>query len=133
MLTKEEIAKVLKEGVKLNFNSLYHDLEEYESKNDCIESTLPNLLEQTFASYGAGLRKQPEGFKIALEEQFGGEGKGENYWLVFSVVSTATNEIVFIRFNGWYSSDDGLHFEETGFELVEPRQVSVRQWFEAIP
>jgi len=45
-----------------------------------------------------------------LEDRYGGEDQGTDYWSVYSF--TNGNEVVFIKFDGWYASYDGSTFEE---------------------
>jgi hypothetical protein len=68
------------------------------------------------------------GFLVKGEEQHGGEGQGEDYYIVFSV--TRGEEKKYFMLQGWYASYDGHHFDGgyTDFDEVEPIQVTVRQW-----
>lgn len=130
-MDKAKIQEVLKAGVKLNLEDLGSAPEEgeYDSVDDGIEHKLPDLLEESFGKYGIDEAKQPEGFKIECAEQFGGEDKGDQYWLVFSVIDTATNEQAFVKFTGWYSSNNGHEFDNGGeFDIVEPYEQAVRFW-----
>jgi hypothetical protein len=45
-----------------------------------------------------------------LEDRYGGEDQGTEYWSVYSF--TNENEVVFIKFDGWYASYDGSTYEE---------------------
>lgn len=89
--------------------------------------TLAKAMEQVFGGWSRSDEKTPEGFTVKLEEHFGGEGQGDQYWNVYSITNTATTEVTYVRFNAWYSSDNG-HEWNGGFDLVEPKQVTVRQW-----
>lgn len=68
-MNKKEISKILKEGVKVNKK----------------KGNLPDDLHELFDPIFGVESKQPEGYTIVLEEEFGGEGQGELYWYVFSV------------------------------------------------
>lgn len=78
--------------------------------------------------------EEPEGFDTALKEKgikynhvdnYGGEGQGEDYWSVYSFNND--DELVYVKFDGYYASYDGSTFQEWFF--VEPTEVVVTQWF----
>lgn len=52
------------------------------------------------------------------ENNYGGEGQGDDYWSVYSF--TRGNEKVYVKFNGWYASYNGAEFNEWFF--VEPKE-----------
>lgn len=85
----------------------------------------PDALEAIFSGYVEDV-KQMEGFHIDLEERFGGEGYGEKYWNVFSLKKTNTEEVFYIKFDGWYNSHSGAEFDKE--YMVEPEEVKVIQW-----
>jgi len=60
---------------------------------------------------------------VAFEcvEQHGGEGEGEDFFTVYQF--TKGNEVVFVKFQGWYQSYNGS--EMTGWAFVTPKQVMV--------
>lgn len=62
--------------------------------------------------------------KLELVEDFGGEGQGDDYWVVFKVGDQ------FFKKNGWYASYDGGELDGDLYEVV-PVQVS-RTEYEAI-
>ena len=55
------------------------------------------------------------------EDNFGGEGQGDDYWSVYSF--TNGTDVVYVKFNGWYASYSGSEFSEWFF--VEPKKVEV--------
>ena len=45
-----------------------------------------------------------------LEDRYGGEEQGSEYWSVYSFSNG--QEVVFIKFDGWYASYEGSTYEE---------------------
>lgn len=58
-----------------------------------------------------------------LKDHHGGEGEGDQYWGVYSFTDDASNETVYIKFNGWYASYIGAEFED--FFVVKPVQKTI--------
>jgi hypothetical protein len=52
------------------------------------------------------------------EDNYGGEGQGDDYWSVYSF--TRGDEKVYVKFDGWYASYNGAEFNEWFF--VEPKE-----------
>lgn len=50
------------------------------------------------------------GLTFKFVDRYGGEGEGENYWSVYSF--SDGNEVVFIKFDGYYASYEGATFDE---------------------
>lgn len=69
-----------------------------------------------------------EGIEFRQVEQFGGEGQGDNYWIVFS--STRDNKTQFWMVPGWHASHVGS--ELSWAELYEVKRVQkvVDDWEE---
>lgn len=65
------------------------------------------------------------GLTLVDEDSYGGEGKGEEYWHVYSI--TNGTETVYVKFDGYYASYSGSEFQEWFF--VEPKEVTVTQYF----
>lgn len=59
-------------------------------------------------------------------DQHGGEGQGEEFWLVYEFKNTVAKESCYIQFEGWYASYNGAEYVR--FYNVKPVQVVVRQW-----
>lgn len=59
---------------------------------------------------------------VSKVEEFGGEGQGDDYWVVVKVVDESGEERLFRR-NGWYASYDGGYYEGPTDEVVEAQQV----------
>ena len=64
---------------------------------------------------------------IESVDQYGGEGQGETYYNIFKFTFAEDDE-VYIKFDGWYASYNGAEYQESF--LVEPRQVTVTQYFQ---
>ena len=67
---------------------------------------------------------QEAGITTGYADSYGGEGKGEDYWIVYKF--SKGDEAVYVRFDGWYASYDGSEFNEWFF--VEPKEVQVVQF-----
>jgi len=63
--------------------------------------------------YGTGL--EVDGLHLKLVEQVGGEGEGDEYFVVFTIEETGQ----FFRFDGYYSSFDGTSWESTALREVQ--------------
>lgn len=68
-----------------------------------------------------------EGKTLLLKhiDKYGGEGKGDLYWVVFSV-QIDDAEPVFVRRNGWYASYEGVSWHD--FEIVKPKEIKTTVW-----
>ena len=67
------------------------------------------------------------GYKVKGEDGYGGEGQGDEYWVVFSVEKDS--EKTFFRLDGWYSSYDGSSFDDThNFVVVKKVPVESYEW-----
>lgn len=62
-----------------------------------------------------------KGIKLIQVQQHGGEGEGDQYWTVYEFEKD--NELVYVKFEGWYASHYGAEY--TGFEFVKPKQKVV--------
>lgn len=62
------------------------------------------------------------GIKVDLEDHFGGEGSGDEYWHVFSV--TRNNEVTYFQICGSYASHYGHEFYDT-LDFTEVKKVPV--------
>lgn len=67
---------------------------------------------------------QEAGIMTKLEDGYGGEGKGEDYWTVYEFSNG--NESVYVQFDGWYASYNGSEVDDWFF--VEPKEVKVVQF-----
>lgn len=64
---------------------------------------------------------QEAGITTELEDSYGGEGKGDEYWSVYKF--SKVDETVYVKFDGWYASYNGAEFSKWFF--VEPKEVKV--------
>ncbi|MBO0676908.1 hypothetical protein JRC04_05485 [Mycolicibacterium sp. S2-37] len=62
-------------------------------------------------------------------EDFGGEGQGDQYWIVISITDADGNVRYFQR-DGWYASYDGGYYEGPTFE-VRPEEKTITVWVKA--
>ena len=88
--------------------------------------SVPKILDGLLSKYG----HNPEGSipvcdgTVKLTESFGGEGMGDDYWIVVSFEPYNGAPAQYFRYNGWYSSYDGVCWDDaTGFE-VRPQPVA---------
>ena len=56
-------------------------------------------------------------------KQIGGEEQGSTYYSIYKFTDTITNEIIFIKFNGWYASYVGAEYQNM-FE-VKPVEKTI--------
>jgi len=122
-MKKEQINKILAEALKANgVNYSEEDSDEF--------STLPDAIQETYYGWsGSNKTEHPDGFTLKIEEEFGGEGQGDDYWFVLSLTENFTKKKTHIRFNGWYASHHGHEFDDDDFDIVEPRTIEVIKWF----
>lgn len=67
--------------------------------------------------------------KFNCLEQYGGQGQGDDYWVVFSVTDVESNKTTNYRLDGWYASYHGHEFDDyNAFYEVEPVEVTVIEW-----
>ena len=57
------------------------------------------------------------------EDNYGGEGRGDDYWSVYSF--TRGDEKVYVKFNGWYASYNGAEFTEWLFVKPKEKVITV--------
>lgn len=62
-----------------------------------------------------------DGYTFTHVGQHGGEGEGDEYWVVFRVTKDGTER--YFKWSGWYASYDGGHLEDI-FE-VAPKEVTI--------
>ena len=58
--------------------------------------------------------------EIKVVDEYGGEGQGDEYWVVYHFVE----HDIYIRVDGWYSSYEGSEFEDYGYE-VRPTEKTI--------
>jgi len=75
-------------------------------------------------SKDAGAILDTLGIKHEYEDSYGGEGRGEEYWSVYSF--TKDSETVYVQFDGSYTSYDGSEYDD--YYFVNPKQVMVTEY-----
>lgn len=66
-------------------------------------------------------------YNISLEDSYGGEGKGDEYWYVFKIVIKRLNEVKYVKFDGFYDSWNGTDWSVFPI-FVEPKEKVIRVW-----
>lgn len=113
MSLKEVIADVLKEADGDITREFFHSEAVMDHKYQAEE----------LADFDTALKEK--GIKYNHVDNYGGEGMGEEYWSVYSFNND--NELVYVKFDGYYASYNGADFSRWFF--VEPKEVVVTQWF----
>lgn len=98
MSLKDEVTEILEESIDLQNAMFMQDFD--DSYNDAFIS---------------------KGIKTSEVQQHGGEGEGDQYWTVYQFEKN--NEIVYVKFEGWYASHYGCEY--TGFVIVQPKQETI--------
>lgn len=64
-----------------------------------------------------------EGSAVRLVDNFGGEGKGNDFWVVLSVEKDGV--VRYVKNDGWYSSYEGRNFDKAdGVEVFPYKQIT---------
>lgn len=91
--------------------------EEYYDENDGKIKTMSiNIVEEI----------NKLGYVIKSEDGYGGEGRGDNYWGVFSL--TKDNHTVYIKLDGYYASYNGSTVDYHDWNIVVPATKTVKMW-----
>lgn len=133
----------------LDNNYLIGDLEELLVReayvfDECLYSPRPeedefeDLLLDWYESWdaiGHGLRESSGGqiiggHRITTVEDHGGEGQGDERFIVFRVENPDTGVVRYFQRSGYYSSYDGSNWEDGSFREVEPREVTRIEYFD---
>jgi hypothetical protein len=69
---------------------------------------------------------EDRGVTFKQVDSYGGEGMGDDYWLVYKFTDITTKETVSIKFDGYYASYVGSSYHDR-FEVV-PKEVTVTKW-----
>lgn len=89
------------------FDQYYSEQIEFSFQNGEHIAQLPEL--------------SPNGFKLNLVDHFGGEDKGTEFYFVFKLTNPSGEES-FFKYEGDYSSWDGIDWYSTSPFLVEPKE-----------
>lgn len=72
---------------------------------------------------GEGHSKTEGGLTAKVESEYGGEGDGDQYWVVVSLTDGLTTR--YFKRHGWYASYDGGYLEGPTVEVFpKPRMVT---------
>ncbi len=93
--------------VRSLIEAFVENTDEYYSSSESVYRELKYL------SRGSVLEVPELGLLEAVED-YGGEGQGEEFWVVFRVVSTGQ----LFRVDGYYSSYDGGSLDGSPYEVV---------------
>jgi hypothetical protein len=91
------------------------------NEEDYFEGAWRNCREDLEWSSGENGIALPSG-KATFVKSFGGEGKGEEYWILFKV-----GEELF-KVDGYYSSWDGVSWDNAELYKVAPVEVTVIEY-----
>jgi hypothetical protein len=101
------------------FNNEYEYKEDYvdegEEKAEYFSTVWPAFNEEI---YGDGIVELASGTAKTVDS-YGGEGKGDTYWVVFQVGDK------FYRVDGYYSSWEGTNWDSAEPYEVKPVEVTV--------
>lgn len=120
MITAEKLDELIESG------KLTYKYEHWSSKEvgiapidgwDCIRDVI-----------GDAVVELPGGGKLTLEDSFGGEGEGNQYWVVVKVqTGDPMWPVQYFKRLGWYASYDGGFLDGPTVE-VTPKQKLVTVW-----
>lgn len=66
------------------------------------------------------------GYKIFKVAGYGGEGKGDDYWVVFRF--DKDDNQLYIKISGYYVSYGGESIDPMSWKIVEPKTKTVTYW-----
>jgi hypothetical protein len=64
-----------------------------------------------------------KGWAYADVDQYGGEGQGDDYWLVYSFEKDGQKLLV--KFQGWYDSYNGAEYSEYKVVTAQEKTITV--------
>lgn len=94
-----------------------YTLEEYEA--EWGDSYSSSGLWQEFMD--EGMTNTVDGLTAKVEAEYGGEGKGDKYWMVVSLSDGETTR--YFRKDGWYASYDGGSLDGDTYEVSPQEKV----------
>ena len=72
-----------------------------------------------------------ENFNSEITEDFGGEGMGDHcYYVIKFTRKLDSEDFVYVKFNGYYSSYDGKDYSCGKRYIVKPYEKTIRDWRE---
>lgn len=97
----------------------YDNLEEFNTEWEGSYSS--SGLWQEFMD--AGMTHTVDGLTATVVTEYGGEGKGDQYWMVVSLSDGETTR--YFRKDGWYASYDGGSLDGETYEVFPKEKVVV--------
>jgi len=107
MFTAEEVAEKVNE-----FDDEQRVSQEY------WEGTYEELKNYGWSSSGKNAIEVPGLGELEYVDEYGGEGKGDDYWVVFKIGEQ------YFRVDGWYASYDGGELDGEPYE-VSPKEQTI--------
>lgn len=98
--------------------------------NGAIEEVVESIREIKWVGSNPETHEIPYKEEILLVttvEEYGGEGQGDDYWMVCKVENKDGSLIGYLKWDGWYASYDGGYLEDDPF-WVEPKEKVVTVW-----
>lgn len=92
------------------------------TKQEYFEDAWPNFLDELDAWNSEPSSLALPSGQAKFFKRYGGEGKGEEYWVIFSV------EDELFKVDGYYSSWDGSSWDEAEIYKVEPVEVTIIEY-----
>lgn len=109
MTTRSELEDALIAAQRKEYNRLLIEYGEEDAEQYEIDDEYPDVnwdavqgLFEDWGTYGYDNPIQENGLTIILEDSYGGEGLGEEYWIVLKVVNG--DDTQYFKVEGWYSS-----------------------------
>ncbi len=109
---KGTFEEYMKENYYADFAEQYGDHEDFSFDTDYFWGE---------SHYGSNEGTQ-DNWTAKVEASYGGEGQGDEYWLVISVSDGETTR--YFRRDGWYASYDGGYLDGESYE-VKPQEKMI--------
>jgi len=113
-MKKEDLPKFMNEIYVLNKDSYYG----YEDGDSIREDDKGGLFEYKIPIL-------PDDYTTEIVESFGGEGMGDDYYVVRRFTSLSNKEDFYVKKSASYNSYEGCYWEYGEESLVEPIEIAV--------
>lgn len=114
MFTLEEFKKAALDALNAQLSKWDDECETFDAALDTFQE-----LKQATTPFGT----------INIEDEWGGEGEGDQYGYVIKFVHTS-GEAQYLSVNGHYDSWQGCDFDYADVRFVEPTEKTIRVWAE---
>ena len=120
-LTKDELDLLLGDGVGIDKGVEFVIYKSYNEKEETgtfeEDNPLEDSLEEVLYLWDNKKNKKQSyliigDFKMTIQERYGGEGCGSDYWYIVRAENTNSGEVFFYNFSGWYASYQGHEIED---------------------